>query len=69
MKNLLRFSVAALCGFLALALSTGTYADEIRIGVIQAQSGMYAGFGTGGTFGIKAAAEDINSLCAVQVGD
>jgi ABC-type branched-subunit amino acid transport system substrate-binding protein len=43
-------------------------AKEIKIGVIQAQSGMYAGFGTGGVFGIKAAAEDINKLGGVDVG-
>jgi ABC-type branched-subunit amino acid transport system substrate-binding protein len=41
---------------------------EIKIGVIQAQTGMYAGFGNGGVFGIKAAAEDINKLGGIDVG-
>ncbi|MGD9212824.1 MAG: ABC transporter substrate-binding protein [Desulfobacteraceae bacterium] len=43
-------------------------AEEIKIGVIQAQTGMYAGFGTGAVFGIKAAADDINKLGGVDVG-
>lgn len=46
----------------------GFAAKEIKIGVIQAQTGMYAGFGTGGVFGIKAAAEDINKLGGVDAG-
>jgi ABC-type branched-subunit amino acid transport system substrate-binding protein len=46
----------------------GFAAKEIKIGVIQAQTGMYAGFGTGGAFGIKAAAEDINKLGGIDVG-
>jgi branched-chain amino acid transport system substrate-binding protein len=45
----------------------GFAAQEIKVGVIQAQTGMYAGFGTGGVFGIQAAAEDINKLGGVDV--
>lgn len=55
--------------FLSLIIcNTGSAADEIKVGVIQAQTGMYAGFGTGGVFGIKAAAEDINKLGGIDVG-
>ena len=43
-------------------------AAEIRVGVIQAQTGMYAGFGTGDIFGIQAAVDDINALGGVDVG-
>jgi ABC-type branched-subunit amino acid transport system substrate-binding protein len=50
-----------------MACPYGLAAKEIKIGVIQAQTGMYAGFGTGGVFGIKAAAEDINKLGGVDV--
>ena len=35
-------------------------ASEIKVGVVQAQTGMYAAFGQGGVFGIKAAVDDIN---------
>ena len=59
----------ALIFFISLmVISCGDSTREIRIGVIQAQTGMYAGFGTGGVFGIKAAAEDINRLGGVDVG-
>jgi len=44
-------------------------AKEIKIGVIHSQTGMYAAFGQGGVFGIKAAVEDINKLGGVKVGD
>jgi len=43
-------------------------AEEIRVGVVQAQTGMYAGFGTGDIFGIEAAVDDINALGGVDVG-
>ena len=61
------FLALVLCISLAV-LRCGSSSDEIRIGVIQAQTGMYAGFGSGGVFGIKAAAEDINRLGGVDVG-
>ena len=60
-----------LCLVLLLSLilfRCGRAPEDIKIGVIQAQTGMYAGFGTGGLFGIKAAAEDINRLGGVDVG-
>jgi ABC-type branched-subunit amino acid transport system substrate-binding protein len=42
---------------------------EIKVGVVQAQTGMYAAFGQGGVFGIKAAVDDINKQGGVKVGD
>lgn len=42
---------------------------EIRVGVVHAQSGMFASFGQGGVYGIQAAVEDINKQGGVQVGD
>ncbi|MBW1804634.1 MAG: amino acid ABC transporter substrate-binding protein, partial [Deltaproteobacteria bacterium] len=33
---------------------------EIRIGASESLTGMYSGFATGGSFGMKAAVEDIN---------
>jgi ABC-type branched-subunit amino acid transport system substrate-binding protein len=42
--------------------------SEIRVGVVQAQTGMYAGFGQGAVFGVKAAVDDINKLGGVNVG-
>lgn len=44
-------------------------ASEIKVGVVQAQTGMYAAFGLGGVFGVKAAADDINKQGGVKVGD
>jgi ABC-type branched-subunit amino acid transport system substrate-binding protein len=44
-------------------------ATEIKVGVLQAQTGMYAAFGQGGVFGIKAAVDDINKDGGVKVGD
>lgn len=54
--------------FSLIIFCCGNAPDEIKIGVIQSQTGMYAGFGTGGVFGIKAAAEDINKLGGIDVG-
>jgi len=44
-------------------------AKEIRIGTINPTTGMYASFGEGGLFGVKAAIEDINRTGGVKVGD
>jgi ABC-type branched-subunit amino acid transport system substrate-binding protein len=41
---------------------------EIRVGVVQAQTGMFAGFGQGGVFGVRAAVDDINKQGGVDVG-
>jgi len=43
-------------------------ATEIRLGVVHAQTGMFAAFGQGGVFGIKAAVDDINKQGGVNVG-
>ena len=42
---------------------------EIRVGVVQAQTGMFAAFGQGDVFGIKAAVDDINKEGGVKVGN
>ena len=42
---------------------------EIRIGIIQAQTGMYAGFGQGAIFGVKAAVDDLNNRGGIKVGN
>jgi branched-chain amino acid transport system substrate-binding protein len=44
-------------------------ANEIRVGVVQAQTGMFAGFGQGAIFGVKVAADDINRQGGVKVGN
>ena len=41
--------------------------EEIRIGSVVSLTGMYAGFGEGGAFGVEAAVEDINKLGGVYV--
>jgi len=41
---------------------------EIKVGVVHAQTGMFASFGQGGVFGIQAAVEDINKQGGVRVG-
>jgi ABC-type branched-subunit amino acid transport system substrate-binding protein len=42
---------------------------EIRVGVVQAQTGMFAAFGQGAVFGIKAAVDDLNREGGVKVGN
>jgi len=49
-----------------LGCSTGA-AKEIKVGVVQSQTGAYAGFGTGGVYGIQAAVVDINRNGGVDV--
>ena len=44
-------------------------ASEIKVGVVQAQTGMYAPFGQGDVFGIKAAVDDVNKMGGVKIGD
>jgi branched-chain amino acid transport system substrate-binding protein len=72
MKKLLLISTVFACiGAFVLAGcgSKEKAAAEIKVGVIQAQTGMYAAFGQGGVFGIKAAVDDINKDGGVKVGD
>jgi len=47
----------------------GRTANEIRMGVIHAQTGMFASFGEGGVFGIRAAVDDINKSGGISVGE
>src|SRR3972149_12182480 len=60
--------VLILCG-LVVAGCGKKEAGEIKVGVVQAQTGMYAAFGQGAVFGIKAAVDDINKQGGVKVGD
>jgi branched-chain amino acid transport system substrate-binding protein len=70
MKKLLLILVT-LCLVITMTVTTfackSSAAQEIRVGVIQAQTGMYAGFGAGDIFGIQAAVDDINALGGVDV--
>lgn len=68
MKRATPLYLSLILFFSFMAFHCGSAPDEIKIGVIQAQTGMYAGFGTGGVFGIKAAAEDVNKLGGIDVG-
>jgi len=70
MKRALVVSLV-IVGFGALILtgcSKEKQAAEIKVGVVQAQTGMFAGFGQGGIFGIKAAVDDVNKQGGVSVG-
>jgi len=58
--------IVLIIGTLNLAC-TSQPGGEIRVGVIQAQTGMYAGFGSGDVFGIQAAVDDINAQGGVDV--
>ncbi len=61
-------AVLLLVGIVVVACSKEKAPSEIRVGVIQAQTGMFGGFGQGGVFGIKAAVDDINKQGGVNVG-
>jgi branched-chain amino acid transport system substrate-binding protein len=52
----------------SLACSSGGGTKVIKVGVVQSQTGAYAGFGTGGVYGVQAAVDDINALGGVDVG-
>lgn len=61
-------------GVATLGLVLGTGCDskkvkEIKIGVIQSQTGYFASMGEGALYGIQAAVEDINKLGGVKVGN
>ena len=61
--------VLAACVFLfAVGCTKKEAPKEIRVGVVHAQSGMFASFGQGGVFGAQAAVDDINKQGGVQVG-
>jgi len=70
MKKLVLISLMILLGcvliFSGYALAAKA-PKEIRVGVPAPSTGMYAGFGEGGVFGMKAAVEDINKQGGVYV--
>jgi len=69
MKKLCLISVVFMViGALMVGCSKEKAPPEIRVGVVEAQTGMFAGFGQGGVFGIKAAVDDINKQGGVSVG-
>lgn len=68
MKKLLILAMAAAPMLLATGCKT-KQAPEIRVGVVQAQTGMFGSFGQGGVYGIQQAVSDINKMGGVQVGD
>ena len=47
----------------------GEPTEKILVGVPAPQTGVYAGFGAGGVWGMQAAVDDINALGGVDVGD
>jgi len=59
--------VVFVLGSFTMACSSGGKTKEIKVGVVQAETGAYAGFGTGDVFGIQTAVEDINALGGVDV--
>ncbi|WP_005031417.1 ABC transporter substrate-binding protein [Holophaga foetida] len=69
----MKLATAVSAGLAALALVLGSGCDrkeqkEIKVGFVMAQTGMFAPFGQGGIFGVKAAIEDVNRLGGVKVG-
>jgi ABC-type branched-subunit amino acid transport system substrate-binding protein len=60
--------ILAACVLLFAVGCTKKEAKEIRVGVVEAQSGMFASFGQSGGFGVQAAVDDINKQGGVQVG-
>ncbi len=72
MKKLFLISAGAaliLVGILIFVGCGGPKAPaEIRVGCVQAQTGMFAAFGQGGVFGVKAAVDDVNKQGGVTVG-
>ena len=63
MKKLVLILVALMVvGSFLVACSKEKKVSEIRIGMVDAQTGMFAAFGQAGIFGAKAAVDDINKL-------
>jgi hypothetical protein len=60
--------VLAACILLFAVSCTKKGRKEIRVGVVEPQSGMFASFGLSGGFGVQAAVDDINQQGGVQVG-
>lgn len=76
-KNMRRFLLAGTLILLLVVSAVGCQAQqaapsgaqEIRIGVNAALTGMFSGMGQGGSFGMKAAVEDINKQGGINVKD
>lgn len=69
MKKLL-FVAGLLMLAVLFAASCGAKEEgAVKVGVVQAQTGMYAAFGQGAVFGIKAAVDDINKQGGIKIGD
>jgi ABC-type branched-subunit amino acid transport system substrate-binding protein len=68
MRNLV--AVVVIIGLVAAGFSCAGPAEaKILVGVPAPQSGMYAGFGEGGVWGMQAAVDDINAEGGVYVAD
>ena len=65
MVMLLAVLIFALCGQAVAAEKAAP--DKIRVGVCTGLTGPFAGFGVGGTYGVKAAVADINKEGGVFV--
>ena len=68
MKKLIVISlmIVLACALIVSGCKKGAK-EEIRVGVPAPLTGMYAGFGDGGVFGMKAAVDDINKEGGVSV--
>jgi branched-chain amino acid transport system substrate-binding protein len=69
MKKLFVFGVAALLllGFSVSAMAEEEVPKEIRIGSVSSITGMFAGFGEGGSWGLTQAFKDVNKLGGIYV--
>jgi ABC-type branched-subunit amino acid transport system substrate-binding protein len=65
---ILSLILLVLASFMLIGCGKPKPPPEIRVGVVHAQTGMFASFGQGGVFGIKAAVDDINKQGGVNVG-
>jgi ABC-type branched-subunit amino acid transport system substrate-binding protein len=68
-RKLKLINVVLVACVLLFAVGCKEERKEIRIGVVQPQSGMFASFGMSGGFGVQAAVDDINKQGGVQVGN
>lgn len=69
MRRVFALMVLFMAGIFLFTGCSEKEAKEIKVGVVNAQTGMYAAFGQGGVFGIMAAVDDINKQGGVKVGD
>lgn len=71
MKKLFLISVVFIIigGLILIGCARQKARTEIRVGVVHGQTGMFAAFGQGGVFGIKAAVDDINKQGGAKVSN